>query len=47
MPLRTIGPLEVSLVGLGCNNFGRRVDADDARDVTPAGLDAGITASIA
>jgi aryl-alcohol dehydrogenase-like predicted oxidoreductase len=43
MPSRTIGPLEVSLVGLGCNNFGRRIDADGARDVTLAALDAGIT----
>jgi aryl-alcohol dehydrogenase-like predicted oxidoreductase len=24
--MRTLGPLEVSVVGLGCNNFGRRVD---------------------
>ena len=32
MRTRTLGPLEVSVVGLGCNNFGRRVDAEwDAR----------------
>jgi aryl-alcohol dehydrogenase-like predicted oxidoreductase len=40
---RSIGPLEVSLVGLGCNNFGRRLDARATRRVVDAALDAGIT----
>jgi aryl-alcohol dehydrogenase-like predicted oxidoreductase len=40
---RSIGPLEVSLVGLGCNNFGRRIDADATEQVVHAALDAGIT----
>jgi aryl-alcohol dehydrogenase-like predicted oxidoreductase len=35
--------LEVSCVGLGCNNFGRRVDRDGTRQVVEAALDAGIT----
>jgi len=36
------GP-EVSVVGLGCNNFGGRVDLVGTRDVVDAALDAGIT----
>jgi aryl-alcohol dehydrogenase-like predicted oxidoreductase len=40
---RSIGPLEVSLVGLGCNNFGRRIDAEETERVVHAALDAGIT----
>jgi aryl-alcohol dehydrogenase-like predicted oxidoreductase len=39
---RRIGRLEVSLVGLGCNNFGRRLDAAGARLVVAAALEAGI-----
>jgi aryl-alcohol dehydrogenase-like predicted oxidoreductase len=35
--------LEVSRVGLGCNNFGRRLDRDGTRRVVDAALDAGIT----
>ena len=35
--------LEVSRVGLGCNNFGGRVDRDGTRRVVEAALDAGIT----
>jgi aryl-alcohol dehydrogenase-like predicted oxidoreductase len=35
--------LQVSVVGLGCNNFGRRLDADGARGVVDAALEAGIT----
>jgi aryl-alcohol dehydrogenase-like predicted oxidoreductase len=33
----------VSVVGLGCNNFGWRLDADGSRDVVEAALAAGIT----
>ena len=36
------GP-ELSVVGLGCNNFGMRIDADAATAVVQAALDAGIT----
>jgi aryl-alcohol dehydrogenase-like predicted oxidoreductase len=35
--------LEVSAVGLGCNNFGRRLDLAGSRAVIDAALDAGIT----
>jgi aryl-alcohol dehydrogenase-like predicted oxidoreductase len=35
--------LEVSLVGLGCNNFGARIDDEAARQVVHAALDVGIT----
>jgi aryl-alcohol dehydrogenase-like predicted oxidoreductase len=40
---RQIGRLAVSLVGLGCNNFGQRLDAASARSVVEAALEAGIT----
>jgi aryl-alcohol dehydrogenase-like predicted oxidoreductase len=39
---RRIGSLEVSLVGLGCNNFGWRIDADASAATVNAALDAGI-----
>jgi aryl-alcohol dehydrogenase-like predicted oxidoreductase len=35
--------LVVSVVGLGCNNFGRRIGLDQTRDVVRAALDAGVT----
>jgi len=35
--------LKVSLVGLGCNNFGLRIDADASRVVIHKALDLGIT----
>lgn len=35
--------LEVSRVGLGCNNFGRRIDLARTREVVDAAVDAGIT----
>jgi aryl-alcohol dehydrogenase-like predicted oxidoreductase len=34
--------IEVSVVGLGCNQFGRRLDLDGTRAVVDAALDAGI-----
>ena len=40
---RSIGELQVSLAGLGCNNFGRRVDEAGTRKVVDAALEAGIT----
>ncbi len=33
----------VSVAGLGCNNFGSRLDADQTRAVVDAAIDAGIT----
>ena len=35
--------LSVSVVGLGCNNFGGRLDLDGTRAVVDAAIDAGIT----
>ena len=43
METRRIGSLEVSVVGLGCNNFGGRLDAAATARVVDAALDAGIT----
>jgi aryl-alcohol dehydrogenase-like predicted oxidoreductase len=40
--LRKLGGLEVSEVGLGCNNFGRRVDLDGTRAVVDAALAEGV-----
>ncbi len=44
LPSRRLGDsaLEVSAVGLGCNNFGGRIDADATAAVLEAALDAGI-----
>jgi aryl-alcohol dehydrogenase-like predicted oxidoreductase len=42
METRTIGSLKVSVVGLGCNNFGRRLDAARTAEVVHACLDNGI-----
>ena len=41
-PLGNSG-LMVSAVGLGCNNFGRRLDLERTRAVVDAALDAGVT----
>ena len=41
-PLGNSG-LVVSVVGLGCNNFGRRLDVDRTRAVVDAAIDSGIT----
>jgi aryl-alcohol dehydrogenase-like predicted oxidoreductase len=35
--------LQVSVVGLGCNNFGRRLDIDGTRSVVNAAIEAGVT----
>jgi aryl-alcohol dehydrogenase-like predicted oxidoreductase len=45
MTLRNLGKsgLRVSLVGLGCNNFGQRMDLESSRLVLHRALDAGIT----
>jgi aryl-alcohol dehydrogenase-like predicted oxidoreductase len=42
MEMRRIGSLDVSLVGLGCNNFGMRLDEARSTAVIDAALDAGI-----
>jgi len=42
MEKRRIGSLSVSLVGLGCNNFGIRLDQTRTTEVVNAALDAGI-----
>ena len=43
MQTRPIGSLAASVVGLGCNNFGGRIDAAASARVVHAALDAGIT----
>ena len=43
MRTRTLGPLEVTVVGLGCNNFGGRTDEQATFAVIDAALDAGVT----
>src|SRR4051794_6683219 len=45
IPTRRLGDseIEVSVLGLGCNNFGRRLDLDGTRRVIDAALDEGIT----
>ncbi len=42
MEIRKLGSLDVSVVGLGCNNFGRRIDLTATAAVIDASLDAGI-----
>jgi aryl-alcohol dehydrogenase-like predicted oxidoreductase len=42
MEMRKLGSLEVTLVGLGCNNFGMRADEEQSAAVVHAALDAGI-----
>jgi aryl-alcohol dehydrogenase-like predicted oxidoreductase len=45
MSYRRLGTsgLVVSVVGIGCNNFGRKLDAEGTRQVVDAAFDAGIT----
>ncbi|WP_346012308.1 aldo/keto reductase [Streptomyces sp. SID3343] len=45
MRYTTVGKsgLKVSAIGLGCNNFGMRIDQDGADKVVGAALDAGVT----
>jgi len=45
LPTRALGDsgLEVSVLGLGCNNFGRRVDLEGTRAVVDAALEQGAT----
>ena len=43
METRRIGSLTVSVVGLGCNNFGTRLDEKGSAAVVGAALEAGVT----
>lgn len=45
LPTRPLGSsgLQTAVVGLGCNNFGRRVDLDGTRAVVDAALQEGVT----
>jgi aryl-alcohol dehydrogenase-like predicted oxidoreductase len=42
MDTRSLGSLQVTVVGVGCNNFGGRIDAERSIGVVHAALDAGI-----
>ncbi len=42
MKTRALGSLQVSEVGVGCNNFGTRLDQEQATDVVDAALEVGI-----
>jgi len=42
MNMRAIGALQVSVIGLGCNNFGGRMTLDETATVIDAAIDAGI-----
>src|SRR5258706_7211778 len=42
MDTRPIGSLQVSLVGIGCNNFGGRIDEAATKAVVDAAIDEGI-----
>ena len=42
MEKRALGSLQVSVVGVGCNNFGSRLDQAGTNDVVGAAIDAGI-----
>ena len=43
METRPLGALRVSVVGIGCNNFGMRIDEPASVRVVDAAIDAGIT----
>src|SRR4249920_2716172 len=43
METRSIGTLDASVVGFGCNNFGGRIDEAATKRVVDAATDAGIT----
>src|SRR6478735_9016925 len=43
MQTRKVGSLQVSVVGLGCNNFGWRIDAEVSAKVIDAAIESGIT----
>ena len=43
MQTRKVGSLRVSVVGLGCNNFGWRIDAEASAKVIDAAIESGVT----
>ena len=43
MRTRKLGPLDVTVVGLGCNNFGGRIGEEATRAVVDAALQTGVT----
>jgi aryl-alcohol dehydrogenase-like predicted oxidoreductase len=43
MEMRKIGSIEVPVAGLGCNNFGMRMDLERTKAVIDAAIDAGVT----
>ena len=45
LPSRALGHsgMKTSIVGLGCNNFGRRLDIHATRQVVDSAIDAGVT----
>ena len=43
METRSIGSIPVPLAGIGCNNFGRRIDEDRARKVVDGAFEVGAT----
>ena len=43
MQTRKVGSLQVSVVGLGCNNFGWRIDAEASGKVIDAAIESGVT----
>ncbi len=43
METRKIGSLDASVVGLGCNNFGWKIDEAQTRQVVDAALEVGVT----
>jgi aryl-alcohol dehydrogenase-like predicted oxidoreductase len=43
MEMRSIGSIPVPLAGVGCNNFGRRIDEDRAYKVVDAAFEVGAT----
>ncbi|HJQ54537.1 MAG TPA: aldo/keto reductase [Gemmatimonadaceae bacterium] len=42
MDKRKIGPIDVSVIGIGCNNFGPRLDEGRTKEVVDAAIDCGI-----
>jgi len=43
MQTRKVGSLQVSVVGLGCNNFGWRIDAEASAKVIDTAIESGVT----
>src|SRR5579863_9539621 len=43
MDTRALGSLQVSVVGVGCNNFGSRLDQEGTTNVVLGALEAGVT----